>query len=557
MKRILTKIFMVVTATLLFTPVVNYSETTDEALKLYVNVPYTLFVSGPIRVSVANPNVLDVVQVTKKEITLSPKAVGKTSLAVLDLYGEQIYSVTVCAENMQAVKIRVDNLLAKLNFPEVYTQAEDEESKIYLLGKVKTAQDRERVNSVLGSLREKTIDLLVIKEEEQAIEIDVQVLELDKDASSTLGFTWPSSINIIEQGSPGIAAGGTSFGQLFKLFNVQRGISDGVGGSVIDPYTLRLDALIQEGKARVLSRPRLVCQSGKEAKLLVGGEVPIFTADIGSGGTVSGNVEYKEYGIIMNMKPRIDDSGRIHLNLGVEVSEIQPSVSTPYALAYPLTKRNADTELFLDDGQTMAIGGLIKQRTTEDLRKFPWLGDVPILGMFFRQRTTSEGGGSGQRGDVELFITLTPRIVDQSKSAGAPTLSGRPGKEEVAVSKDIKPAALALAQESVQVAPLAIEEGPVDPMVRYTRIIQNRILENLTYPQATRDANYQGTVKLSLKLSFSGDLLEAKVKNSSGYSALDDSALSTAKKAAPYPPFPPNIEQKELRIEVPIVYRLD
>ncbi|MCX5704969.1 MAG: pilus assembly protein N-terminal domain-containing protein, partial [Candidatus Omnitrophica bacterium] len=285
MKKILTKIFMVVTATLLFTPAVNYSETTNEALKLYVNVPYTLFVSGPIRVSVDNPNVLDVVQVTKKEITLSPKAVGRTSLAVLDLYGEQIYSVIVYAENMEAVKKRVDNLLAKLNFPEVYTQLEDEEAKVYILGKVKTAQERERVNSLLGSLKDKTVDLLSIKEEELAIEIDVQVLELDKDASSSLGFTWPSSINIIEQGSPGIAAGGTSFGKLFKLFNVQRGISDGAGGSVIDPYTVRLDALIQEGKARILSRPRLVCQSGKEAKLLVGGEVPIFTADIGAGGS--------------------------------------------------------------------------------------------------------------------------------------------------------------------------------------------------------------------------------------------------------------------------------
>ncbi|MCX5705361.1 MAG: TonB family protein, partial [Candidatus Omnitrophica bacterium] len=267
--------------------------------------------------------------------------------------------------------------------------------------------------------------------------------------------------------------------------------------------------------------------------------------------------EYKEYGIIMNIKPRVDDSGRIHLNLGVEVSELQPAVSTAYALAYPLTKRNADTELFLDDGQTMAIGGLIKQRTTEDLRKFPWLGDVPILGMFFRQRTTTSGGGSGERGDVELFITLTPRIVDQSKSEGAPNLPGWPRKEEVAALKDIKPAAIALARESVQAAPLVIEEGPVDPMVRYMRIIQSRILKNLTYPQATRDAGYQGTVKLSLKLSFSGDLLEAKVKDSSGDSALDESALLTAKKTAPYPPFPPDIEQKELRIEVPIVYRLD
>lgn len=558
MKRILTKIMMVVIATLVLTPAVNYSETTEEKLKLYVNVPYTLFVSGPISVSVSNPSVLDVVQVTKKEITLSPKAAGKTNLIIVDLYGEQAYSVSVYAENMENVKKRVDNLLVKLSFPEVYTQAEDEESKVYLLGKVKTPQDKERVNAVLGSMKDKTVDLISVKEEEIAVEIDVQVLELDKDASSALGFTWPGSVG------DGSAAGGITFTDsskptaiattFEKLFTFSKWTRTGI------VFNVKLDTLIQEGKARVLSRPRLLCQSGKEAKLLVGGEVPIFTADIGAGGTVSGNVEYKEYGIIMNIKPRVEDSGRIHLNLAVEVSELQPAVSTAYAMAYPLLKRNTNTELFLDDNQTMAIGGLIKQRSTEDLRKFPWLADVPVLGLFFRQKTTTEGGGTGQRGDVELFVTLTPKIVGPVK------------KEEVKVTpKEIAPAAPAFApglalvpaytaapvQTPPLAAELAIEEGPVDPIVRYARIIQHRILENLTFPQTTNNADFQGTVKLSLKLSFRGDLLEAKVKDSSGYSMLDDNALSTAKRIAPYPPFPSVIEQKELWIEIPIVYRLD
>jgi type II secretory pathway component GspD/PulD (secretin) len=185
--------------------------------------------------------------------------------------------------------------------------------------------------------------------------------------------------------------------------------------------------LIQEGKARILSRPRLSCQSGKEAKLVVGGEVPVLSGSItpgtsGSssvGATTGATVEYKEYGVILNIKPRLEESGRIHLNLDVNVSEVGDPVSTSYALAYTMTKRTATTELFLNDGQTMALGGLIKKKSSEDLRRMPWLSDIPVLGMFFRQRTTKEGWKSDtdKVNDTELFITLTPRLVGQAEKS--------------------------------------------------------------------------------------------------------------------------------------------
>jgi general secretion pathway protein D len=141
---------------------------------------------------------------------------------------------------------------------------------------------------------------------------------------------------------------------LFHVVNVTR-----------DAFTLKLDALIKDGKARILSRPRVSCQSGKEAKLVVGGEVPVLSGSVtpgtsGSssvGATTGGSVEYKEYGIILNVRPALEDSGRVHLNLDVTVSELGDVVSTTYALAYKMTKRTATTELFLDDGQTMALGG--------------------------------------------------------------------------------------------------------------------------------------------------------------------------------------------------------
>lgn len=509
-----------------------------EELRLYLGEPKIISVSNPTRIVIANPNMVDVTNVSKSEMTISPKAAGTTTLVFWDNFGEQSYKIKVFSEDMNDIKRRIDNLLARLNLPEVNSRAEEEEGKVLLLGRVKNTQDKERIALALGPLKEKTTDLIEVKEEEAGVEIDVQVLELSKDATNTLGFSWPGALNLIEKGSTGISDAGASFHKgeaLFKIFNLQRGTSSGA-----DPYTFRLDALIQEGKARVLSRPRLVCQSGKEAELLVGGEKPVFTTAVQATTGTSTNVEYKEFGIKLKIKPTvIIPEERIKLALSVEVSEVGTAetiglTSAPTAKAYPLTKRTASTELFLNDGQTMAIGGLIKQKSAEDIRKTPWLGDLPILGVFFRKKTTTTGGGTGERGDTELFIALTPKIISENKDA----------KE---VKKEIKPKA----------APSNITGNIPEPIAGYAGIIQKRILENLSYPPQAKEAGFQGTVKLSLYLSYRGELLDIKIKDSSGYKILDDNAIRVAKEVSSYPPFPSSIEQKEIQLEIPIVYRLD
>ncbi len=530
MKKAFLITFLII-ASLFILPRRDYAlENAGEQLKMYLGEIKIVSVSNPTRIVIANPDIVDVTQVTKSEITLSPKAPGNTTLILWDNFGEQSFKVRVLSEDLNEIKRRVDNLVKTLNLPEVYTKVEEDEGKLLLLGRIKTAQARERINIALGPLKDKIVDLTELKEEDAVIEIDVQVLELDKGATNTLGFTWPGSINFLEVGAPGLASTGTTWGKVFKMGSIERGTAVGA-----DPYTLKVDALIQEGKARILSRPRLACQSGKEAKLIVGGEVPIFTATQTSTGT-TGNVDYKDYGIILNIRPAVDELQRIHINLGIEVSEIGSTAeSTSYARAYPLTKRNASTELFMDNGQTMAIGGLIKQKSEEDLRRFPWLSDVPVLGAFFRQRVIKSGGGFGAKSDTELFITLTPRIVERKQ----------PLKE---AKKEIKP----------QIETLPVTSGTIpENIAGYANIIQKRILDDMVYPRSAREAGFQGTVKVSLLLSYRGELLDTKIKSPSGFKILDDNALDVAQKITSYPPFPSSIEQQELWIDVPIVYRLD
>jgi len=519
-------------------PFNGYSTSDEEEIELYVGLGQIISVNSPKRIAIGNPAIADVANISKNELTINPKLAGNTTLIVWDNFGEQAYKLRVFTEDTSDIKRRVDNMLSKLNFSSVYSKAEDEEGKVLLLGNVKSTKDKERITTALAQIKDKIIDLITVREEEAVIEIDVQVIELNKGAQNTLGFTWPGSINLTEVGSPGLQPTGTTWGKLFKVAKEAR-VND--AGTTLTGFSLKLDALIQEGKARVLSRPRLSCQSGKEAKLVVGGEVPILSgtvtpnagSTVGTGATTNATVEYKEYGIILNIKPQLADTGRIHLGLDVEVSELGDTVKTDYAYAYTFTKRTATTELFLDDGQTMAIGGLIKQKTQEDLRKVPWLADVPVLGAFFRKRTTTSGKGPDSLTDTELFITLTPKVVSQIK----------PAKEITSLKQTDLPS--------------VVDDAIKDPVLKYSKLVQKRILDNLSYPAQAKEAGFQGVVKLSLKLSHQGELLDSKLKDSSSYRVLDDNTLKTAQEASPYPPFPSTIKEQELWVDVPIIYQLE
>jgi pilus assembly protein CpaC len=534
MRKLCLSVILIVTALVITTFNTYAIDEIGEALKLYVGETKVIPVNNPVRVAISNPAIADVSNIGKSEMTIAGKTAGSTTLVFWDSFGEQSYKVNVFTEDLRDIKLRVDNLLKKLELPGVYSHAEESEGKVIILGKVKTPQERERVSTILGTLKDKTVDLIEVKEEETVIDIDVQVLELNNDATSTLGFTWPNSVTLTEVGSPGVAPLATKWSTLFKVLNLNRAA-----------FAFTLDALAQEGKAQILSRPHLACQSGKEAELTVGGEKPVFTTQVSLGGSGT-KVEYKEYGIKLKIKPTLTDEGRIKLGVNVEVSEVgdaetigttSTTENTTRARAYPLSKRTASTELYIDNGQTMIIGGLNKKKEEEDVRKVPGLGNVPIVGLAFRKKTTKSGGGTGNRGDSELFITLTPTItsMDENKSLQ------QPGKDKAS---------------EIKASTVMYEEGPVNPVNEYARIVKDRIFANFIYPKEAKENNYQGTVKISLHISYTGELLDVSMKESSGNNFLDDQAVSMAKNVDFYPPFPTSIENKELWIDIPVTFQL-
>ncbi|MCM2460359.1 type II and III secretion system protein family protein [Pseudomonas sp. LARHCG127] len=180
---------------------------------------------------------------------------------------------------------------------------------------------------------------------------------------------------------------------------------------------LMINALEGSGFAYTLARPSLVALSGQSASFLAGGEVPI---PVPSAGSDNVSIEYKEFGIRLTLTPTVIGKNRIVLKVAPEVSELDftNAVNIAGTLVPALTVRRTDTSIALADGESFVISGLISTRNSSQVNKFPGLGDVPILGAFFRDNSIN-------REERELLMIVTPHLVQPlAANAQLPSLPG-------------------------------------------------------------------------------------------------------------------------------------
>ncbi|EJM62777.1 pilus assembly protein CpaC [Pseudomonas sp. ADAK2 TE3594] len=178
-----------------------------------------------------------------------------------------------------------------------------------------------------------------------------------------------------------------------------------------------INALEGSGFAYTLARPSLVALSGQSASFLAGGEVPI---PVPSSGSDNVSIEYKEFGIRLTLTPTIIGKNRIALKVAPEVSELDftNAVSIAGTIVPALTIRRTDTSISLADGESFVISGLISTRNSSQVNKFPGLGDIPILGAFFRDNSIN-------REERELLMIVTPHLVQPlAANAQLPSLPG-------------------------------------------------------------------------------------------------------------------------------------
>ena len=176
-------------------------------------------------------------------------------------------------------------------------------------------------------------------------------------------------------------------------------------------FSVAIDAQKDDGLVKVLAEPTIMAISGQEGRFNAGGKIFIPVAQANTGGTQTITLEEKEFGVSVRFRPTVLDGGRINLELVTEVSELNregigivASGVSGSAILPSFTSRKTATTVQLIDGQSFAIGGLIKNNSTANVKALPVLGELPVVGALFRSTEF-------QSDKSELVFVITPRLV--------------------------------------------------------------------------------------------------------------------------------------------------
>ena len=378
-----------------------------EPVEVSLNESKYMAASGITRLAVGNPAIADVQLLSSGDFLLVGKKAGTTSLIVWSDGGRRTEYTVYVAGNDRGMASAIQDAIG---YPKVHVQMIKD--RVMLRGKVENQYEHDTALKIAGLYTggdgSGVIDLLEMEHPSQ-IRLEAQIIEINSDYTKNLGIQYWSQTpgsnsnsgsssdnpnNNITVGTAGLFYGGEDFSSSRK--------HGGWLGSHVANVNVTLQALINEGKARILSRPSITTMSGKTANILIGGRIPIPVSD--GNGNVS--IDWHEYGVKLNIEPVVDSEDKITSKVHAEVSTLDYSHGVKIdSFSVPgIATREAESEVNVRSGMTMAIGGLINSEDAKIVSKIPLLGDLPIIGRFFRHT-------SNTRDKRELIILITPTLV--------------------------------------------------------------------------------------------------------------------------------------------------
>lgn len=373
-------------------------------LNLYPGQTVVHSIAGTLtRVAVGNGDVVDVTNIGTNEVVVIAKKEGNSTLHLWMRDGRQ-YSVPIIVgtANPQVVADTVRMLLADMDNIDVHVISD----RVVVTGR----DVHPALATRLASLKEIYPQLLDFTSADPVgmrpmVLMDVQIMEFNTTALEELGIKWDSVIN----GPAGAWLKDAQRNDYFRLlpqsepFNTLDNLPPRLPGTlgyfgIATAITSQINLMMNQGKAVLLASPKLSARSGGSAKFLVGGEVPIPIPQ----GFGQYTIDFKEYGIKLDIAPVVNGNEEISTTLLAEVSRVDPSVS---AMGVPgfLTRRS-ESEINVRAGDTIVISGLVDSQAAKSAEKFPLLGDIPVLGKLFRS-------DSFRGNKTELVMFVTPRII--------------------------------------------------------------------------------------------------------------------------------------------------
>jgi Flp pilus assembly secretin CpaC len=331
------------------------------------------------RVAIGNGKVVSVTQVDGRQLLVLGEAAGVTAIEVWTRdAGYRRYVVNVLEFSGEALLAQVRRLLEGTH--QIGARAVGD--RIVLEGQRVSNTDRERAAAIVKAYPGRVFDFIDRVGWDAMIHLQVSILELRRSATNSLGIRWDNLL----QGPVATVNSAAGSGE-------RRGSIE---------WTAQLHSMIdllrQRGDARVIAEPTLSCRSGGEAHFVAGGELPVPVLN----GQGTPDVQFREYGVILNVKPAADDAGNVYAHVETEVSDIDRSVQV---MGVPgILKRHSSTEVNVRAGETIVIAGLVSRQASNDRRGLPVLGAMPGVSGLFQSR-------SRQQQETELVVFITPRIV--------------------------------------------------------------------------------------------------------------------------------------------------
>jgi len=361
-------------------------------------------IPGPYSdIRIADPKIADIAPINQHSVYVVGKGVGATALTAYGPGRQLLLSVNVqVSSDIDSFKSRLHEILP--NETKVSVKPANQSTVLY--GTVSSPAVLQRVLTLAETYSPGKVVNMLSVEGTQQVMLSVRLVEMDRSAAKDLRLNvqqTPTTTNPSVSGTTGdtlVNAGQTAlqtFGTISTMFKV--------GGGDL---TVLFDALETKGLVKTLAEPTLVTTSGETANFLAGGEFPIPVSQTSAGlGTLPTiTVEFKQFGVSLAFTPTILSDGLINMVVNPEVSSIDPTTSvTLGSISVPGIKvRRVHTTVELRDGESFTIAGLMQDNYQDDIRQYPFLGDLPILGPLFRST-------GYQQDQTELVVVVTPHLA--------------------------------------------------------------------------------------------------------------------------------------------------
>jgi pilus assembly protein CpaC len=387
------------------------SEAEGDLLHIPIGRSTVLTAASDLRkIYVGNPDVVRSYTSGQREVVLTARAAGVSTLVLWDVNGGHRLYTIACEVDSQGLG---ESLVSALPGSDIHVESVG--GKLVLSGSVPTLAASEAAIK-LASLYGKDVvnSLRVVEEHAKQVELKLRIIEVDRTKLEQMG------INFFSGGKNTSSTGTGQFGATAITPNP-------TGGGLItltDPLNLlffnsalnvgvNISDLEQKEVLQVLAEPTLTTMSGQQARFLSGGEFPFPVVQGGTANSTAVTIVFKPYGVKVDFLPIVNPDGSIHLKVNPEVSTLDYSNAvTISGFTIPaISTRRAETEVEIRDGQSFVVSGLLDHRVTDNNNKVPGLGDIPLLGQIFRSKSL-------QRSTIELVVLVTANIVDPlAKSA--------------------------------------------------------------------------------------------------------------------------------------------